>query len=187
MDIQAGDVVRLQDKPPLADGCGAQQTGREAKMDGNTAAEIVRNERKFLNNVLKDFKPENGDFRATDDMMTVTQQIRHIAVTAKWFREGAFGAGFDMDFEKLDATLKEPATLEEALAELDAVYDANIAFLESLSAEELQAPMSPNPLFGEAPRMAVISAEVDHTAHHRGALSVYLRLLGVTPTMVYAV
>jgi uncharacterized damage-inducible protein DinB len=31
----------------------------------------------------------------------------------------------------------------------------------------------------------VILAQGDHTAHHRGALSVYLRLLGVVPPMVY--
>jgi len=32
----------------------------------------------------------------------------------------------------------------------------------------------------------VINAIVDHTAHHRGALSVYARLPGKVPMMPYA-
>jgi uncharacterized damage-inducible protein DinB len=60
-----------------------------------------------------------------------------------------------------------------------------IGLLESKSAQEMTAPMPDNPIFGPAPRMLVIHANADHTAHHRGALSVYLRLLGKTPKMPY--
>jgi uncharacterized damage-inducible protein DinB len=40
-------------------------------------------------------------------------------------------------------------------------------------------------VMGGAPRYAVISAIEDHTAHHRGALTVYSRLRGHVPTMPY--
>jgi len=40
-------------------------------------------------------------------------------------------------------------------------------------------------VFG-APRAAVVSGIADHTAHHRGALSVYARLIGKEPPMPYA-
>ena len=36
-----------------------------------------------------------------------------------------------------------------------------------------------------APRFAVIEGIQDHTAHHRGALTVYSRLLGMTPSVPY--
>jgi uncharacterized damage-inducible protein DinB len=39
---------------------------------------------------------------------------------------------------------------------------------------------------GGAPKRAVISGIVDHTAHHRGSLAVYARLRGKVPTMPYA-
>jgi uncharacterized damage-inducible protein DinB len=46
------------------------------------------------------------------------------------------------------------------------------------------------PITGEimtgAPKMAVVGAIGDHTAHHRGALAVYARLLGKEPKMPYA-
>jgi uncharacterized damage-inducible protein DinB len=39
---------------------------------------------------------------------------------------------------------------------------------------------------GGVPRWSVVSAISDHTAHHRGALTVYSRLLGKVPVMPYA-
>ena len=45
------------------------------------------------------------------------------------------------------------------------------------------------PITGEimkgAPKMAVIGGITDHSAHHRGALSVYARLLDRIPMMPY--
>ena len=40
-------------------------------------------------------------------------------------------------------------------------------------------------IMGGAPRMAVISAITDHTAHHRGALTVYARMNTIVPPMPY--
>jgi uncharacterized damage-inducible protein DinB len=38
---------------------------------------------------------------------------------------------------------------------------------------------------GGMPRESIIGGIVDHTAHHRGALSVYARLVGREPAMPY--
>lgn len=154
-------------------------------MDGKTAAVLVNRERHYLNNILKDFTDEHSDFRPTEDMMTTAQQIKHIAQTTSWFMEGAFGAGFDMDFEAYLEEMKKPVTLEEAQRKLYATYDNFVEKLETMSEEELLAPMQDNQIFGNAPKMVVVTANSEHTAHHRGVLSVYLRLLGITPTMVY--
>ena len=37
-----------------------------------------------------------------------------------------------------------------------------------------------------APRLSVVSGIVDHTAHHRGSLAVYARLIGKEPLMPYS-
>jgi uncharacterized damage-inducible protein DinB len=55
-----------------------------------------------------------------------------------------------------------------------------------MTAEELAAPMADNMFLGALPRASFLHACIGHTSHHRGALSVYLRLLGKTPKMVYA-
>jgi uncharacterized damage-inducible protein DinB len=38
---------------------------------------------------------------------------------------------------------------------------------------------------GGLPKHAIWTAVLDHTAHHRGALTVYSRLLGKVPAMPY--
>jgi len=38
---------------------------------------------------------------------------------------------------------------------------------------------------GGRPLFEIIGAMVEHTAHHRGALAVYTRLLGKVPPMPY--
>jgi uncharacterized damage-inducible protein DinB len=38
---------------------------------------------------------------------------------------------------------------------------------------------------GGEPISSIVGAISDHTAHHRGALTVYSRLLGKTPLMPY--
>ena len=40
-------------------------------------------------------------------------------------------------------------------------------------------------IMGGAPRLAIFGAINDHTAHHRGALTVYARLNGIVPPMPY--
>ena len=51
--------------------------------------------------------------------------------------------------------------------------------------EELSQTLPEGPVMGGAPRLAAVSAIVEHTAHHRGALTVYSRLAGYTPNMPY--
>jgi len=46
-------------------------------------------------------------------------------------------------------------------------------------------PMPEGPVLGGAPRIAIVSGITDHTAHHRGALTVYARLSGKVPPMPY--
>ncbi len=155
-------------------------------MNGQQAAEMIKAERKFLWNIIKDFKPEHGDYRPVEGMMTVNQLIRHVAQTLYWFREGAFGTGFRMDFEKMTEEYMQTTTLDDARAELERAYDEAIQFYCGLSEADLTAPLTPNSIFGESAKLVVLNANTGHTAHHRGALAVYLRLLGITPTMVYA-
>ena len=50
---------------------------------------------------------------------------------------------------------------------------------------ELMAPIADGPIMGGAPRMAIVNGITDHTAHHRGALTVYARVSGVVPPNPY--
>ncbi|MDF1838105.1 MAG: DinB family protein, partial [Planctomycetota bacterium] len=58
--------------------------------------------------------------------------------------------------------------------------------IASLSVEQLESALPEGPILGGLPRKQVVNGIVDHTAHHRGALSVYVRHAGATPAMPYA-
>ncbi|MDK2971891.1 MAG: hypothetical protein PWP23_1646 [Candidatus Sumerlaeota bacterium] len=148
-------------------------------------AHQARASRKFLDNLLKQFPPDSADFRPHEGAFTVSQQIRHIARTIHWFQEGIFDGTFRMDFEAMEKELATPCSLADARAELDQAWDEWIARIESATGKELQEKLPPNPILGEMPRWLALQSNVDHVAHHRGSLAVYLRLLGVVPEMIY--
>jgi uncharacterized damage-inducible protein DinB len=119
-------------------------------------------------------------------MMNVAQQIRHIASVTRWCREGAFGKGFDMDFAKMEMEGRQPCTLEEAITQLNQIYDEFIQLLQNISDKDLNTLLPDNPIVGPVPRFAIVKVNNEHTAHHRGALTVYIRLLGRKPSDIYA-
>jgi len=129
---------------------------------------------------------ENSDFAPVEGTWTVAQQVAHVAQTIDWFVEGAFRPeGFDLDFERLGAEVSRVRSLGAAREWLDAAFARARETFGSRSEEDLRQPLPEGPVMGGAPRFAVVGAINDHTAHHRGALTVYSRLLGKVPVMPY--
>ena len=118
--------------------------------------------------------------------MTAAQQVAHVAHTIDWFVQGAFRPeGFDTDWEAHAKLLAGCTSLAGARAWFERAVAAAAAKVEHLSDAELLTPMSDGPIMGGAPRLAIFGAINDHTAHHRGALTVYARLNRVVPPMPY--
>ena len=131
---------------------------------------------------------EEGDsqFAPFEGMMTVAQQVAHAAQTLDWFIQGATRPeGFDLDFAAHAKELAAVTSLAAARAWMDKAYANAVAFLRSHSAEELAKPLPAGPVMGGQPISDTVWAMVEHTAHHRGALTVYSRALGKTPPMPY--
>jgi uncharacterized damage-inducible protein DinB len=128
----------------------------------------------------------DSGFRPQEGMMTVAQLVAHTAQTLDWFIEGASRPeGFDLDFEKLAKALEGVTSLAAARQMLEAAYANAIQFLRSRSPEDLSQPLPPGPVMGGQPISDIVWSMVEHTAHHRGALTVYSRLLGKVPAMPY--
>ncbi|MFC1614861.1 DinB family protein [Gemmatimonadota bacterium] len=53
--------------------------------------------------------------------------------------------------------------------------------MENKTETELESSLPDNKIFGPVPRSALIHECGEHTAHHRGALCVYQRQLGIEP------
>lgn len=129
---------------------------------------------------------DDSGFAPREGMFTVAQQVAHTAQTIDWFMEGMFSPdGFDMDFEAHIRQAMECNSYSEARAWFRNAIENAIRLIESKGEGEMIVPLPEGPVMGGAPRLTVISAILEHTAHHRGALTVYSRLLGKVPRMPY--
>lgn len=125
------------------------------------------------------FAPQAG-------MFTTAQVVAHVAQTVEWFVGGAFAAeGFSLDFEKMDKEVRGVTSLAVARSWMEKACATLQETIEAKTEAEWMAGLPPGPIMGELPRIAIFNALTDHTAHHRGALTVYARLLGKVPPMPY--
>ncbi len=76
-------------------------------------------------------------------------------------------------------------SLAEARRRFDVACQRAVDFLRSRTPEELARPLPPGPVMGGQPVSEIVWSMVEHTAHHRGALTVYSRMLGKVPPMPY--
>ncbi len=141
---------------------------------------------KFFNTTLSVFEPDDAGFAPYPELYTVAGHVAHTADTIEWFIEGGLGAGWDMEFEASIAKAKAVTSLQEAVEWLDRSFVNAKAVVGEASDQVLFESIPDTRIMEGAPRMAVVSGIVDHTAHHRGSLAVYARLIGKEPPMPYS-
>lgn len=140
----------------------------------------------YFNRSTRMLTEAHSTFAPVPGMMTAAQQVAHAAHTIDWFMEGAFRPeGFDTNFEEHAKLVAACSSLTAARAWFDKAVANAKALVATKSDAELLAPLPAGPIMGGAPRIAVFQAITDHTAHHRGALTVYSRLQGAVPPMPY--
>lgn len=129
---------------------------------------------------------EDSNFAPREGMYTVANHVAHVAQTIDWFIDGGFNPqGFDMNFEKHIKQALACTSLKAAREWFNRAMDNAMEVINSKSEEELQQSLPEGPIMGGAPRYAIFGAISEHTAHHRGALTVYSRLRGKEPPMPY--
>uniref|UniRef100_Q021V5 DinB-like domain-containing protein n=1 Tax=Solibacter usitatus (strain Ellin6076) TaxID=234267 RepID=Q021V5_SOLUE len=157
------------------------------KTQGYDFANQLLASKDFFTRSTRVLDESDSGFRPQEGMMTVAQQVAHTAQTLDWFIEGASRPeGFDLDFEKHAKALDAVTSLAAARQMLDTAFANAIQFLRSRSPEDLSRPLPNGPVMGGQPVSDIAWAMVEHTAHHRGALTVYSRQLGKVPVMPYS-
>lgn len=148
--------------------------------------EITVTERFFFKTISV-LNSEDALFKPDPGMYSVCAHIHHVADSVEWFIDGAFkhADGFAMNFEELIANSHKQTDFDSTIAYAHQAFAYAVDVLSKQSDEQLLSPLPDGPIMGGAPRLAVVSGIVDHTAHHRGALSVYARLLGKAAPMPY--
>ncbi|MBI5087131.1 MAG: DinB family protein [Acidobacteria bacterium] len=131
---------------------------------------------------------DDGDSGAcpAEGMFTAAGQIAHVAQTIDWFVTGAFAeGGFTMDWEGMEKQVRAVTTISHAREWFANAMARAKAAVDAHSEAEWAAPLPAGPIMGGMPRFAIFGALTDHTAHHRGALTVYARLQGKVAPMPY--
>lgn len=139
----------------------------------------------FFDRTTSIFEEDDSQFAPRPGMFTVSQQVAHVAQTIDWFLDGAFGVGFDMEFEAHEAQVREFESLEAARDWLDRSVTNAKQIIGSKTKEEMLEPLPEGEIMGGIPRAGIIDAIADHTAHHRGSLAVYARMLDRQAPMPY--
>lgn len=140
----------------------------------------------FFERSTRNLTEEDSEYAPVAGAYTASQHVAHVALTLDWFLEGAFApGGFDMDFASHDKQARAVTSLAAARRMVERSGARFIEKLSSLSESEWRAPIAAGPIMGGMPRFHIVEGLVDHTAHHRGALTVYTRLRGKVPPMPY--
>lgn len=127
----------------------------------------------------------DASFAPAEGAKSVVLHFAHVAYTIEWYLDGAFSPmGMDTNWEAHRKDEEAVTSLAEARQWIERAFARAQELVEQTPPPQWLEPIHGAIMTG-APRGAIISGIVDHTAHHRGALAVYTRLLGKTPPMPY--
>lgn len=136
--------------------------------------------------LLERVPEDKFDWKPHQKSMSLRQLVSHIAEISSWS-----GAVFDMDVFDLDPNYVPFAaqSRQELLDAFDKNVNDTVAKMTGQSNDRLMSnwkmTMAGNTVF-EMPRVAVVRAFLlSHMIHHRGQLSVYLRLHDVPIPSIY--
>ncbi len=156
-------------------------------LNNNHFATPVKQSLQFFSRTCSVFREDDSEYAPTPGQFTVAQHVAHVAQTIDWFMVGGFRPeGFDLDFAAHQQGVRECISLQDAMIWLVQSVDHAAEILASKTPAEMMEPMAEGPVMGGQPRAAIIAAIAEHTAHHRGSLAVYARMLGYAPPMPYS-
>lgn len=155
-------------------------------MSENPLVMMLASQKEMFRRSIGALEEADSNFAPQEGLFTAAQQVAHVAQTLDWFMAGAFELpdGPDMDFEAHQKEVRAVQSLAKANEWLDQAWARASKVLAAKSDAELDEPF-PGMLLGGRPKRSLVDMNGDHIAHHRGALTVYARLLGKVPPMPY--
>lgn len=141
----------------------------------------------YLNRATAPLDESDASFIPAEGMISAAAQLAHIALTVDWFLDAAFRKReWDFNFEQHMTDACGYKTLKDARARVTKAFSDARKTVEGLSEEQLNELFPADDFaFANTPRACIFPAIMEHTAHHRGALSVYMRLRGKVPKLPY--
>jgi uncharacterized damage-inducible protein DinB len=159
----------------------AQLTPDQAKFILGLALPTLKTEHQTTKRVIEAIPLDKGDYRPDAVSKTALELAWHIVAAEKRFLSGLPAGVFDFSPIHRPDSIKNSAGIA---AWFDETFAANLQKLEGISAEPLIKMIDFRGMF-QLPAVSFIQLSLNHTIHHRGQLSVYLRPMGSKVPSIY--
>ncbi len=161
-----------------------------AVRSNNIAAALIaemEHEAAVTRTCLERISADKFDWKPHEKSMTFGRLASHIAEMFAWTPSTMEHA--ELDFSKMDYKPFEPSTTEELVEYLDKNVAEAVASLRSSADERFMenwTMRNGEQVYFTMPKVAVMRSFVmNHIVHHRGQLSVYLRLNDISGPSIY--
>src|SRR5688500_15396357 len=147
---------------------------QEAKAAADVIAEMWEGESRATCEVIGAVKDDNRDYRPDPKSRSAWELATHIATADMWFIDCITKGTFVFDQEKAKQAEAQFRTVADIVAFYEKVLPPSLTRLRDLPAEQLSENVD---FFGmmKMSRAQWIGFANNHSVHHRGQLSAYLR------------
>jgi uncharacterized damage-inducible protein DinB len=155
----------------------------EAKMFLNFFITSIEQEMGTTKKVVQRVPDDKKLYKPDPKSMTAHELSWHIVSTEVWILEGILKGKFEMPGGGNGGENAAPATIAEIVGWYDTAMAATLPKVKAMSGEDLAKIVT---FFGlQLPNVAYLSILSNHSIHHRGQLSTYLRPMGSTVPSIY--
>jgi len=158
-----------------------QLTPDEAKFIFSLALPTLKTEHQTTKRVIETIPLDKGEYRPDAISKTALELAWHIVAAEKRFLSGIAAGAFDFTPMHRPESITNSAGIA---AWFDQSFAASLRQLEALSGEQLNKMIDVRGMF-QLPAVAFVQIAVNHTIHHRGQLSMYLRPMGAKVPSIY--
>jgi uncharacterized damage-inducible protein DinB len=158
-----------------------QLTPDQAKFAFGMALPSLKSEHETTRRVIQAIPLDKGDYRPDAVSKSALELAWHIVASEKRFLSGIPVGAFDFTPLPRPASIVNSAGIAEWF---DESFATNLKKLEGLGGEPLARMMDFRGMF-QLPAVSFVHLTLNHTIHHRGQLSVYLRPMGAKVPSIY--
>jgi len=156
-------------------------TADQARFLLTTAIPALKSEHQTSQRVIEAIPRENSDYRPDPACKTAIELAWHIVATEKRFFNAVAAGKFDFTPMPRPESVR---TGSDIAAWSDINFTEGMKALEALSTEQLLQIIDFRGMF-QLPAVSYIQFVINHTIHHRGQLSTYLRPMGGKVPSIY--
>jgi uncharacterized damage-inducible protein DinB len=140
----------------------------------------LKNEHRTTKKILEAVPPDKADYRPDSVSKSAMELIRHIAASDVRFLHTTINA----EFSTASILPESAKTLAEVTAWYSESFARNFDKLTQLKGDHLMKITDFRGIF-KLPAVAFLQVGMNHTIHHRGQLSSYLRCMGAKVPSIY--